>query len=57
MSILLTRTFGLQFQGGEKITSLIPFADMFNHRHPQETVWYYDTQLEGYVVKALVDFK
>jgi hypothetical protein len=55
-ALVITRTFGLVIRG-KKTSALIPFADMFNHRHPQKTNWTYYNSKRGFLVQATGDIK
>jgi len=44
MILAYTRAFGLALENaGEKTASLVPFADMFNYTHHDQTEWGYDS--------------
>ena len=34
---------------------MVPFADMFNHKHPQKTNWTYYNSKRGFLVQATDD--
>ena len=40
-----------------KTDVLAPFADLLNHKRPRQTQWYYDDNLESFVIQATEDIK
>ena len=54
--IVSSRIFGIKING-IKVDALIPLADMLNHSSHNQTSWYYDDQIESFVVQAIEDIK
>jgi protein-histidine N-methyltransferase len=49
-----SRAFGIEIN--EKPTTVLaPYADMFNHKFPKDTTWFYDDDTHGLKVVALED--
>jgi histone-lysine N-methyltransferase SETD3 len=47
--LISSRIFGINVNG-KKTDSLVPLADMLNHRHPQQTSWEYKEDVKGFVI-------
>ena len=54
--IVSSRIFGIKING-IKVDALVPLADMLNHSTHNQTSWYYDEQIESFVVQAIEDIK
>ena len=54
--IISSRIFGIKING-IKVDALVPLADMLNHSSHNQTSWYYDDQIESFVVQAIEDIK
>ena len=54
--IVSSRIFGIKING-IKVDALVPLADMLNHSSHNQTSWYYDDQIESFVVQAIEDIK
>lgn len=37
---------------GQETLGLVPYADMFNHKRPKQTNWFFDQEKKGFVVEA-----
>ena len=54
-----SRTFGLLTRG-EKISTLAPFGEYFNHRNPHHVLWHWDedeTGRKGWFASAVMEAK
>eukprot|EP00826_Nyctotherus_ovalis_P039605 TRINITY_DN381_c0_g1_i1.p1 TRINITY_DN381_c0_g1~~TRINITY_DN381_c0_g1_i1.p1 ORF type:complete len:477 (+),score=178.23 TRINITY_DN381_c0_g1_i1:513-1943(+) len=47
--LISSRIFGIMVDG-KKTDSLVPLADMLNHRCPQQTSWEYKEDVKGFVI-------
>ena len=67
VSLIHSRSFSLPI-GGKKVTCLVPFASMINHKsistepsdcenNKQLTFWSYDRNRDGFMIKAGQDIK
>ena len=51
-----SRIFGVEIN--KKTTDVLaPFADLLNHKRPKQTHWYYDNQLNAFVIQSLENIK
>ena len=54
--LISSRIFGISIND-VKTDVLAPFADLLNHKRPRQTQWYYDDDLESFVIQATEDIK
>ena len=54
--LISSRIFGIAINNN-KTDALAPFADLLNHRRPRQTQWYYDDNLESFVIQAIDNIK
>ena len=54
--LISSRIFGISVNS-KKTDVLVPFADLLNHKRPKQTQWYYDDNLESFVIQAIEDIK
>ena len=54
--MISSRIFGIQI-GENKTDVLAPFADLLNHKRPRQTQWYYDDNLQSFVIEATENIK
>ena len=54
--LISSRIFGISIND-TKTDVLAPFADLLNHKRPRQTQWYYDDNLESFVIQATEDIK
>ena len=54
--LVCSRIFGYYKNSGEEI-GMVPYADLLNHSHSPNTTWYFDDNLEAFIVKATTDIK
>ena len=54
--LISSRIFGIAINGN-KTDVLAPFADLLNHKRPRQTQWYYDDNLESFVIQATENIK
>ena len=54
--LISSRIFGISINR-KKTDVLVPFADLLNHKRPKQTQWYYDDNLESFVIQAIEDIK
>ena len=54
--LISSRIFGIAIDK-KKTDVLVPFADMLNHKRPKQTQWYYDDNLESFVIQAIENIK
>ena len=54
--LISSRIFGIAINK-KKTDVLVPFADMLNHKRPKQTQWYYDDNLESFVIQAIENIK
>ena len=54
--LISSRIFGISINK-KKTDVLVPFADLLNHKRPKQTQWYYDDNLESFVIQAIEDIK
>jgi len=54
--LISSRIFGISINDN-KTDVLAPFADLLNHKRPRQTQWYYDDNLESFVIQATEDIK
>jgi histone-lysine N-methyltransferase SETD3 len=52
--LISSRIFGISINE-TKTDVLAPFADLLNHKRPRQTQWYYDDNLESFVIQATED--
>ena len=52
--LISSRIFGISIND-TKTDVLAPFADLLNHKRPRQTQWYYDDNLESFVIQATED--
>ena len=52
--IVSSRIFGITVHG-VKTDALVPIADMLNHKIPKITSWYFNDDLNGFVVQNMED--
>ena len=51
MMMASSRAFQFTMDGQETL-GLVPYADMFNHKRPKQTNWFFDQEKKGFVVEA-----
>ena len=49
--LVSSRIFGITVDG-KKTDSLVPLADMLNHKRPQQTSWEYSEKRSGFIIEA-----
>ena len=54
--LISSRIFGIAINDN-KTDVLAPFADLLNHKRPRQTQWYYDDNLESFVIEATENIK
>ena len=54
--LISSRIFGISIND-TKTDVLAPFADLLNHKRPRQTQWYYDDNLESFVIQATENIK
>ena len=54
--LISSRIFGISINDN-KTDVLAPFADLLNHKRPRQTQWYYDDDLDSFVIQATEDIK
>ena len=54
--LISSMIFGISINR-KKTDVLVPFADLLNHKRPKQTQWYYDDNLESFVIQAIEDIK
>ena len=54
--LISSRIFGITIHDN-KTDALAPFADLLNHKRPRQTQWYYDDNLESFVIQAIDNIK
>ena len=54
--LISSRIFGITINEN-KTDVLAPFADLLNHKRPRQTQWYYDDNLESFVIQAIENIK
>jgi histone-lysine N-methyltransferase SETD3 len=54
--LISSRIFGIAINYN-KTDVLAPFADLLNHKRPRQTQWYYDDNLESFVIQATENIK
>ena len=54
--LISSRIFGITINE-YKTDVLAPFADLLNHKRPRQTQWYYDDNLESFVIQAIDNIK
>ena len=54
--LISSRIFGISMNDN-KTDVLVPFADLLNHKRPRQTQWYYDDNLESFVIQATENIK
>ena len=54
--LISSRIFGISIHEN-KTDVLAPFADLLNHKRPRQTQWYYDDNLESFVIQAIDNIK
>ena len=54
--LISSRIFGISINQN-KTDVLAPFADLLNHKRPRQTQWYYDDNLESFVIQAIENIK
>ena len=54
--LISSRIFGIAINEN-KTDVLAPFADLLNHKRPRQTQWYYDDNLESFVIQATENIK
>jgi histone-lysine N-methyltransferase SETD3 len=47
--VVTSRNFAFEIEG-ERVSALVPHADMMNHRRPCETLWTFDDHLDGFTI-------
>ena len=52
--LISSRIFGISINNN-KTDVLAPFADLLNHKRPRQTQWFYDDNLESFVIQAIED--
>ena len=54
--LISSRIFGIAINEN-KTDVLAPFADLLNHKRPRQTQWYYDDNLQSFVIQATENIK
>ena len=54
--LISSRIFGISINEN-KTDVLAPFADLLNHKRPRQTQWYYDDNLQSFVIQATKNIK
>jgi histone-lysine N-methyltransferase SETD3 len=54
--LISSRIFGISINDN-KTDVLAPFADLLNHKRPRQTQWFYDDNMESFVIQAVEDIK
>ena len=54
--LISSRIFGISIND-KKTDVLAPFADLLNHKRPRQTQWYFDDNLESFVIQAIDNIK
>ena len=54
--LISSRIFGISINR-KKTDVLVPFADLLNHKRPKQTQWYYDDNLESFVIQSIKNIK
>ena len=54
--LISSRIFGISINDN-KTDALAPFADLLNHKRPRQTQWYYDDNLNSFVIQAIDNIK
>ena len=54
--MVASRIFGINVNG-VKTDGFVPYADMLNHRRPQQTRWSYSDERGGFIIESLEDIK
>ena len=54
--LISSRIFGISINR-KKTDVLVPFADLLNHKRPKQTQWYYDDNIDSFVIQAIEDIK
>lgn len=49
-----SRNFGLRING-QKMTTMVPYADMLNHTRPPQTRWTYENLKQAFTIRSLVE--
>jgi len=50
--LISSRIFGISIKNN-KTDILCPFADLLNHKRPRQTQWYYDDNLNSFIIQAI----
>ena len=54
--LISSRIFGITINE-KKTDVLAPFADLLNHKRPRQTQWYFDDNLDSFVIQAIENIK
>jgi len=54
--LISSRIFGIAIKEN-KTDVLAPFADLLNHKRPRQTQWYFDDNLQSFVIQATENIK
>ncbi len=54
--LISSRIFGIMVDG-RKTDSLVPLADMLNHRRPQQSAWEYNEKHKGFIIESKEDIQ
>ena len=54
--LISSRIFGISINK-KKTDVLVPFADLLNHKRPKQTQWFYDDNLDSFVIQAIENIK
>lgn len=54
--ITSSRVYSIKIHG-EPSLAMVPYADLFNHKVPKDTSWFYDDETDRFTVKAIKDVK
>ena len=54
--LISSRIFGISINEN-KTDVLAPFADLLNHKRPRQTQWYFDDNLQSFVIQATENIK
>ena len=54
--ITSSRVYSIKIHG-EPSLAMVPYADLFNHKVPKDTSWFYDDETDCFTVKAIKDVK
>ena len=56
LALIGSRAFNIEMDGVDT-KCLIPFADMLNHKYPEQTSWSFDDDKKCFIIKANEDIR